>query len=131
MALILLGQHLGIRFVDYFRDYQDFGTKIATDSAFNLIDVWRTDSLVAAQVDTIVDFMLESLYTCPTSLDSYYVEVVDTSALKILKVFCPLDSTEMDSINSDFWFKMVGGGEVKNHGNIDNNNTSWEVRKRK
>jgi hypothetical protein len=117
--------------VDYFRDYQDLGTKIATDSAFNLIDVWRTDSLVAMQVDSTVDFMFASLYTCPTSGDTYRVEVVDTSALKILKVFCPLDSTEIDSINSDFWFRMVGGGEVKNHGSIDNSDRSWEARKRK
>jgi len=87
--------------------------------------------LVYVQVDSIVDFMLANLYTCPTSGDTYRVEVVDTSAIKRLKVFCPLDSTEMDSINSDFWFTKIGGGKIVNHGNIDNNNPTWEARKRK
>lgn len=117
--------------VDYFRDYEDIATKISTDSAYNLIEMKDADSLVFVRVDSIIDFMLTNLYTCPTSGDTYRVEVVDTSAIKILKVFCPLDSTEIDSINSSFWFKMIGGGEVTNHGNIDNNNPSWEARKRK
>lgn len=117
--------------VDYFRDYKDVGTKIATDSAFYLIAKKNADSLAHVQMDSILNFMITNIYTCPTSSDTYRIEVVDTSAIKILKVFCPLDSAEIDSINSNFWFKMIGGGKVKNHGNIDNNNPSWEARKRK
>ena len=116
--------------IDYFRNYQDIGTKIATDSAFTLVEK-KSDSLVAMQVDSIFDKMLTKLYTCPTAGDTYKVAVIDTSALKILKVYCPIDSTNVDSLNTAFWFRFIGGGEVKNHGNIDNGEQSWEEKKRK
>ena len=116
--------------VDYFRNYQDMATKVATDSAFFLVDN-KSDSIVAMHVDSIFNNMLDKLYTCPTTGDSYHIEVVDTSSLKVLKVFCPIDSTDILSVNEDFWFQFIGGGELKNHGNIDNNEISWEEKKRK
>lgn len=117
--------------IDYLRDYQDVPTKVATDSAYQLVRRSTRDSLVAVQVDTIVDLMFNRLFTCPTDNDTYRIEVVDTSAIKVLKVFCPLDSTELDSMNRRFWFRVIGGGKVKNHGSIDNGKPSWEPMKRK
>ena len=100
------------------------------DSAYFLID-HKPDSLVSIHVDSIFQQMLAKLYTCPTTGDTYHIEVVDTSSLKVLKVFCPIDSTDIVSINEDFWFRFIGGGELENHGNIDNNEQSWEEKKRK
>jgi len=116
--------------VDYFRNYHDIATKVATDSAFYLVD-HKSDSLIALQVDSVFDRMLGNLYTCPTSGDTYRVEVVDTSSLKVLKIFCPIDSTDIETINKGFWFRFVGGGQLKNHGSLDNGEPSWEEKKRK
>ncbi len=115
---------------DYLRDYQDIPTKKADDSAASLLEK-RSDSLATAQVDSIINVMLNKILTCPTSRDTYKVQVVDTSAIKILKVSCPLDSVTLDSLNHNFWFRVVGSGKFENHGTIDNGQPSWEPMKRK
>ncbi len=116
--------------VDNFRNYQEITTIIAVDSAVNMV-ANKTDSLVSARVDSIVGFMLDNLLTCPTHGIAYNIEIVDTSAIKVFKVNCPLDSTTLDSLNSDFWFNVIGGGLVENHGIVDNGEVSWVKQKRK
>ncbi len=116
--------------MDYFRNYRNITTIIAIDSSVDMVEN-KTDSLVVVEVDSIVNFMLANLYTCPTHGDTYNIEIVDTSAIKVLKVFCPLDSTTLDSMNNKFWFKIIGGGEVENHGRINNGEPSWRQEKRK
>ncbi len=116
--------------IDYFRDYKDVPTKIAVDSSITLVEN-KLDSLVSVQVDSILDFMFDKLFTCPTNGVTYNIEIVDTSAIKIFKVNCPLDSTTMDSVNNEFWFKIIGGGKIENHGKVDNFESSWNQKKRK
>jgi hypothetical protein len=115
---------------DYLRDYQDIATKKATDSAFYLVE-HKDDSVTALTLNAILDTMFSRIYTCPTTNDTYRIEIVDTSAAKILKVYCPITQEQADSINSDFWFSVIGGGRIENHGHIDNGQPSWKEKKRK
>ncbi len=115
---------------DYFRDYEDMATKPAMDTAFTLVEN-QDDSLTGLKLNGILDTMFAMMYTCPTVNDTYRVEIVDTSAIKVFKIYCPITQAQADSINSSFWFSVIGGGHVENHGYIDNGEPSWKEPKRK
>ena len=112
--------------VDHFRDYENMATKPATDSAFALVEDYP-DSVCMP----IVNAMLDSLKYCPTVRRPYHLTVVDTSVIKVFKVYCPIEQADIDSANRDFWFHVVGGGKLVNHGNVESGEPSWQGLKRK
>jgi len=89
------------------------------------------DSVRQATLKSILDTMFAMMYTCPTVHDTYNVEIVDTSAIKVVKIRCPITPAQADSINSQFWFHVIGGGKVENHGYVENGEPSWQQKKRK
>ncbi|HDI51098.1 hypothetical protein DRQ11_07420 [candidate division KSB1 bacterium] len=112
--------------VDYFRDYENMATKPATDSAFSLVGNYP-DSVFMP----IVDRMLDSLKCCPTVGRPYHLTVVDTSAIKVCKISCPINQEDIERANSNFWFHTIGGGKLTNHGKVENGEPSWQPMKRK
>lgn len=84
-----------------------------------------------SRINEIVDKVMDTIPYCPTTKNTYEITVVDTSAIKILKVYCPITQAEMDSINQDFVFRVLGGGKVENHGYIENNEFSWKETSKK
>lgn len=112
--------------VDYFRDYEDMATKPATDSAFTLVEDYP-DSICMP----IVNAMLDSLEYCPTVRRPYHLTVVDTSVIKVFKVYCPVEQEDIDKANRDFWFHVIGGGKLANHGSVENGESSWQELTRK
>lgn len=86
--------------------------------------------------------LIDSVFTCPVAHLPYHIEAVDTSAIKYLNIFCPIeerdngavglsidrltgDTTEVD-IPLSSKVKLFGGGSVKNHGSIRDEKKSWE-----
>ncbi len=110
----------------YLENYHELADSVARDSAYALIN--GSDSLMLFET---VEKMFSDFLTCPTINRTYEIGVVDTSAIKLLKVWCPVNETDIDSINSEFMFRVLGGGRVENHGNIDNGEPSWKEAKRK
>ena len=115
---------------DFFRDYKDMATKPAMDSAFRLVE-GKADSIHGPILTAILDTMFSLMYTCPTVKDTYLVSIIDTTAVKKIKISCPMTPEQVDSINSNFWFHVVGGGKVENHGYVENGEPSWKEAKRK
>ena len=111
---------------EYFQSYQEIAEDLAKDSAYALIHDIDNSAL-----NEIVDNMFSDIYACPTVDKTYDIGVVDTSVIKILKVWCPLNETDIDSINNEFMFRVLGGGRAENHGNIDNTEPSWKESKGK
>ena len=91
----------------------------------------KQDSLRHVTLNTVLDKMFAKMYTCPTVNDTYKVAIVDTSAIKTIKISCPITPAQEDSINSNFWFHVIGGGKIKNHGYVENGEPSWKPKKRK
>jgi hypothetical protein len=72
---------------------------------------------------------LDSLYNCPTVNKPYRLVYVDTSAIKYLNIYCPIDSTDIEAYKSNFLMSTIGGVELKNHGYIEKGEKSWEQRR--
>ncbi len=91
--------------------------------------------------------LIGSVNLCPVSLTPYLIDVVDTAAVPVCNITCPI--IEQDTVSSvlaydvdpvtrdttivpvkiSFIEKVLGGREVKNHGSIIDDNKSWEKQK--
>jgi len=91
-----------------------------------IIDSLRTFPRLAFVIDSITTASLDSLFTCPTTHDSYKVAVIDTSVIKIFQVFCPIDSLDSLKVSQSFKLSKLGALKIKNHGYIDGGTKSWE-----
>ncbi|KAA3619802.1 MAG: hypothetical protein DWQ05_03515 [Calditrichaeota bacterium] len=69
---------------------------------------------------------VDSLYYCPTSRKAYKLSVIDTSVIKRVVIESPIDSAYIAEIESDFLKSTIGALKVKNHGNINNGEKSWD-----
>lgn len=75
------------------------------------------------------DARLDSLRNCPTVHRPYVLVHVDTSTIKYLNIYCPIDSTDMEAIAGSFLKSKIGGLEIANHGKIEKGEKSWEAGK--
>lgn len=107
---------------EYLVNYSEVNPAVAPDSAFKLVSLGLSEEYIEKSFDL--------LYKCPSIGTEYKIGVVDTSAIKQLKVFCPLDSMAIDSINNEFVFSVIGGGRIENHGSIDSGEPSWKETKK-
>ncbi len=89
-------------------------------------DVTAQFQAVKAMVPEYRSASLDSLYFCPTTHKSYVLVHVDTSAIKYLNVYCPMDSSDVDQANRDFLKSKVAGLKLINHGKIEKGERSWE-----
>jgi len=106
-----------------------FGKRFELDTTAALvIDSLKTVNGYAEKIDSIAFASLDNFYTCPTSGKEYIVYVNNDSAIKIIKLSCPIDSLDIVNIEKDFKLKVLGGLKLKNHGSIDNGEKSWENR---
>ena len=93
--------------------------------------------------DMFKDMLIDSIFVCPTAHVPYHVVVIDTSAIKYLNIYCPIqindegkavarkvDPVTKDTVDAKIVLpakvKLLGGGEVRNHGNIKDERKSWD-----
>ena len=132
---------LALEIYDYFKSNKDslasliidsliaFGKKMDIDTTAALvIDSLKTFDEYAQKVDSIALASFDFFTACPTTGKEYLIEVNNDSAIKVIKINCPIDSVDIAQINSDFKFNVLGGLKLKNHGNIDNGEKSWTKR---
>ena len=97
---------------------------IDTVEAF-ILDSLRFFPVLADKIDSIGIYTLDNLSVCPTSLKEYQIQVIDTSAIKELNVFCPVDSLDSLYVSRDFMLSKIGGLRISNHGSVVNGEKSW------
>jgi len=85
-------------------------------------DVINRINLVKAGFQSVLSHLpehngsgLDSLFHCPTVNKEYILVHTDTSVIKYLDIFCPLDSMDVEIVESSFMKSTIGG--------LDN---SWE-----
>lgn len=103
----------------------------AEEAAHEVIDVINS---VTAQFQSIIDEVpeykstgLDSLVKCPSVHEPYKLVYVDTSAIKRINIYCPIDSSDIEMIESNFLKSKFGGLDLENHGHIVNGEKSWET----
>lgn len=101
-----------------------------TDSLPQLIETLKSDTSLAVVLDTLLVSPLDSLYTCPTTQDTYKVAIIDTSVIKVLKIMCPITEEDIQKRKRNIWFSFFGGGRIENHGYIEGGEASWEEKKK-
>ncbi|MFQ5601815.1 MAG: hypothetical protein ACE5HS_00950 [bacterium] len=69
---------------------------------------------------------LDSLKLCPSIYQPYKLVHVDTSTIKYINIYCPIDSNHIQTIQSNFLKSKIGGLKLKNHGKIEQGEKSWE-----
>jgi hypothetical protein len=112
---------------DGFMDRLDQFTRyngIDTVEAF-ILDSLRFFPVLANKIDSMGVYALDHLAVCPTSLKQYQIQVIDTSAIKELNVFCPVDSLDSLHVSLDFKLSKIGGLRISNHGAVVNGEKSW------
>lgn len=82
---------------------------------------------VLARVPDYRGASLDSLARCPTVYEQYELVHVDTSVIKYLNIYCPIDSADIAAVNNDFLKSKIGGLELQNHGKIESGEKSWEA----
>lgn len=95
-----------------------------------VIEFLKSDTSLATTIDTLILSPLDSLYTCPTTRDTYKIAVIDTSVVKVLKIECPIDEEDIRKAKKNILFSVFGGGSLENHGCIDGGKLSWEEKKK-
>lgn len=81
---------------------------------------------VVAQIPEYKGPSLDSLRVCPTVREPYQLVHVDTTAIKYIHIYCPIDSLDIARVESDFLKSTIGGLDLENHGRIEKGEKSWE-----
>ena len=79
----------------------------------------------AKKIDSSVAYTLNEIKTCPTNNEPYNIAVIDTSVIKVLNIYCPIDSIEIAESKQDFVKYFLGHLRLENHGNIEAGEKSW------
>jgi hypothetical protein len=105
---------------------QRYGRRYSIDTTEALIfDSLRIYPKYAQKIDSMALRSLNNLYTCPTVGDTYHIEIIDTSVIKVLNVACPISAKDSVAVEKDFKLRRLGGLTIKNHGRIKNWERSW------
>ncbi|MFQ5823521.1 MAG: hypothetical protein ACE5JB_05650 [bacterium] len=70
---------------------------------------------------------LNLLFDCPTVNKPYRLVHIDTTTIKYLNIYCPIDSFDIQIVKSNFMKTRIGGLQLVNHGHIENGEKSWET----
>jgi len=89
------------------------------DSLYSLNEVW------AQKIDSAVFFTLDDFVFCPTVNREYKLTVIDTSVIKFVNIYCPIDSTDIEANKKDFVKYHLGHRRIENHGKIEKTERSW------
>ncbi len=71
---------------------------------------------------------LDSLCFCPTFHDSLKIMLVDSGAFHFADIRCPIDSVDVQRSRANFFKTRLGALKVSNHGRIEKNEKSWELK---
>ena len=119
--------------MDIVRNMVESGKLEDAEKAAN--DVINRFNLVKAGFQSVLNQLpehdgsgLDSLFHCPTVHKEYVLVHTDTSVIKYLDIFCPLDSTDIEIVESSFMKSTIGGLDLINHGKIEKGENSWESR---
>ncbi|NIA29286.1 MAG: hypothetical protein GWP06_05135 [Actinobacteria bacterium] len=105
---------------------KEYGRLNGIDTTAALIlDSLRTFPEFSEKIDSIALATLDNMSTSPTVHRPYFIQVVDTSAIKIVNIKCPLDSLDSLAVTKDFKLGKIGGLRISNHGAIENGEKSW------
>ena len=76
------------------------------------------------KIDSSVAYTLNEIKTCPTNNEPYNIAVIDTSVIKVLNIYCPIDSIEIAESKQEFVNYFLGHLRLENHGNIESGENS-------
>ena len=81
---------------------------------------------VKNRVPDYVDSRLDSLAFCPTIRRTIQLAHIDTSVIKHLNIYCPIDSSDIAAVKGNFLKSKIAGLTLENHGRIESGEKSWE-----
>ncbi len=95
-----------------------------TTEAF-ILDSLRTWEAYAAMIDSMAFKTLDQLYLCPTVGREYIVKANNDTTPKMIDIYCPIDSTDVERLKEDFKLSFLGALKIKNHGALEQGEKSW------
>jgi hypothetical protein len=105
---------------------QRYGRRSGIDTTEALVfDSLRTYPKFSNIIDSMTVQSLNNLFLCPSIKDSYFIEIIDTSVIKVLNVSCPITKEDSLAIEKDFKLRRLGGLTISNHGKIKDWERSW------
>ena len=69
---------------------------------------------------------LDEIAYCPSTGKEFELVYIDTSAIKYINIYSPIDSSDIARAASDFLKSKIGGYKLENHGKIESGEKSWE-----
>lgn len=105
---------------------QEEAIKACGDVITVINSVVRQIKHVTELVPNYKDSSLDDLAWCPTTKRPFILSYVDTSVIKYLNIYSPIDEHDIAMVDHSFFKSTIGGLVIKNHGKIENNEKSWE-----
>jgi hypothetical protein len=81
---------------------------------------------VKRKVPDYKDSSLNELAYCPSTGKEFELVHVDTSVIKYINIYSPIDSSDIELVSNDFLRSKIGGLKLQNHGKIESGEKSWE-----
>lgn len=82
---------------------------------------------VAERVPEYKSSSLDSLAICPTTGKEFNLVHIDTSVIKYLNIYSPIDSMDIAEVEGSFLKSKIGGLTLVNHGKIESGEKNWET----
>ncbi len=93
----------------------------------NITSVIAEFNKVLVELDEFQGGKLDSLFYCPTVYKPYHIVSEDTAVIKYIHIFCPIDSQDVQTFQSNFFKSKIGGLNINNHGKVVKGEKSWEA----
>jgi len=97
----------------------------------NVLSVIRSVSNQIARVIELVPAhngeSMGAIAYCPTTNKPFVLSHVDTSVIKYLNIYSPIDENDIARVEASFVKSKIGGLKLENHGKIESNEKSWEM----
>ena len=100
----------------------------AKDMIATIDEVMMMFDSVKGQVPGYRSASLDSLAFCPSTGKPFQLVHVDTSVIKYINIYSPIDVDDIAMVQKDFLKSKLGGLKLENHGKIESGEKSWEAR---
>ena len=91
-----------------------------------ILDSLRYMPEYSQKIDSFALVTLKNMSKCPTTGEIYEIRVNNDTIPKIVNIYCPIDSSDVDSIRGNFKLHVLGGLNIENHGGLEAGERTWD-----
>ncbi|MDZ7724528.1 MAG: hypothetical protein U5R06_17435 [candidate division KSB1 bacterium] len=91
-----------------------------------ILDSLRSVPEFSQKIDSFALVTLKNMSRCPTTSELYEIKAFNDTTPKFVNIYCPIDSSDVDSIRGNFKLHVLGGLNIENHGGLETGEKTWD-----